>query len=115
MNTGEKSCQDMLLTSPWTRLGVAKCGVLFGFVGRDGKIIKKMKLLLDFWSTISYNIITVKESPDEYGGRCQKGEKMEEQMTDYQFQTILKMILEVLDNCKDIEEAKEKIKALLNK
>ena len=40
---------------------------------------------------------------------------MEEQMTDYQFQTILKMILEILDNCKDVEEAKEKIKALLNK
>lgn len=40
---------------------------------------------------------------------------MEEQMTDYQFQTILKMILEILDNCKDIEEAKEKVKALLNK
>ncbi len=40
---------------------------------------------------------------------------MEEQMTDYQFQTMLKMILEILDSCKDIEEAKEKIKALLNK
>ncbi len=40
---------------------------------------------------------------------------MEEQMTDYQFQTILKMILEILDNCKDVEEAKEKVKALLNK
>ena len=36
-------------------------------------------------------------------------------MTDYQFQTILKMILEILDNCKDVEEAKEKVKALLNK
>lgn len=40
---------------------------------------------------------------------------MEEQMTDYQFQTMLKMILEILDSCKDVEEAKEKIKALLNK
>ena len=40
---------------------------------------------------------------------------MEEQMTDYQFQTILKMILEILDSCKDIEEAKEKVRALLNK
>lgn len=40
---------------------------------------------------------------------------MEEEMTDYQFQTILKMILEILDNCKDVEEAKEKVKALLNK
>lgn len=40
---------------------------------------------------------------------------MEETLTDYQFQTILKMILEILDNCKDVEEAKEKVKALLNK
>lgn len=40
---------------------------------------------------------------------------MEETLTDYQFQTILKMILEILDNCKDVEEAKEKVKNLLNK
>lgn len=40
---------------------------------------------------------------------------MEEGMTDYQFKTILKMILEILNSCKDIEEAKEKVKALLNK
>lgn len=32
---------------------------------------------------------------------------MEEQMTDYQFQTLLKMMLEILDGYKDIEEAKK--------
>ena len=40
---------------------------------------------------------------------------MEEQMTDYQFQTLLKMILEILDECKDIEEAKKKVEALLKR
>ncbi len=40
---------------------------------------------------------------------------MEEQITDYQLQTILKMILEILDGCKNIEEAKEKVAVLLSK
>lgn len=40
---------------------------------------------------------------------------MEEKMTDYQFQTFLKMVLEILDGSKDIEEAKAKIEALLNR
>ena len=43
----------------------------------------------------------------------QKGENMEEGMTDKQFNKVLKMILLILEGCKDIEEAKEKIKALL--
>ena len=38
-----------------------------------------------------------------------------EVMTDYQFKTILKMVLEILESCKDVEEAKEKVKALLEK
>lgn len=38
---------------------------------------------------------------------------MEEQMTDYQFKTILKMFLEILNSSKTIEEAKEKVNALL--
>lgn len=46
---------------------------------------------------------------------ARKEKDMEEQMTDYQFQTFLKMILEILDSCKNVEEAKEKVKALLNK
>lgn len=38
---------------------------------------------------------------------------MEEGMTDKQFDKVLKMILLILEGCKDIEEAKEKIKDLL--
>ena len=38
----------------------------------------------------------------------------EENMTDKQFNGMLKMILMILDGCKDIEEAKEKVKKLLN-
>nr|DAD89186.1 MAG TPA: Regulatory protein sdiA lactone, quorum sensing, TRANSCRIPTION [Siphoviridae sp. ct5Px37] len=38
---------------------------------------------------------------------------MDEQMTDYQFQTFLKMILEILNGCRTIEEAKEKVESLL--
>ena len=40
---------------------------------------------------------------------------MEEQMTDYQFQTLLKMIIDILDGSKDIEEAKKKVEALLKR
>lgn len=38
---------------------------------------------------------------------------MEEIMTDKQFKTILEMFGMILDGCKDIEEAKEKVKKLL--
>lgn len=36
-----------------------------------------------------------------------------EVMTDKQMNLIIKMILEILEGCKDLEEAKTKIKALL--
>lgn len=38
---------------------------------------------------------------------------MDEPMTDFQFRTILKMVLDILEGSKDIEEAKEKVKNLL--
>lgn len=38
---------------------------------------------------------------------------MEERMTDKQMNLIIKMILEILDGCGDLEQAKAKIKALL--
>ncbi len=38
---------------------------------------------------------------------------MEENMTDKQFQKILEMVKMILDGCEDLEEAKEKIEALL--
>ncbi len=36
-----------------------------------------------------------------------------ENMTDKQMETMLKMIIEIMEGCEDLEEAKEKIKALL--
>ena len=36
-----------------------------------------------------------------------------EEMTDKQMSLIIKMILEILEGCNDLEQAKEKIKALL--
>lgn len=38
---------------------------------------------------------------------------MEEPMTDYQFKTVLKMVLEILESSKDITEATEKVKKLI--
>lgn len=38
---------------------------------------------------------------------------MEDNMTDKQFDTILKMVGMILDGCKDLEEAKEKVKELI--
>lgn len=46
-------------------------------------------------------------------GKGQKGEKMNG-MTDLQFKAFLKSILEILESSKDLEDAKSKIKALLN-
>ena len=43
----------------------------------------------------------------------QEGEKMEV-MTDKQFDKILKMVLMILDGCENIEQAKEKVKELIN-
>lgn len=39
---------------------------------------------------------------------------MNELMTDYQFKTILKMILEILNTTSNIEEAREKVADLLD-
>ena len=40
---------------------------------------------------------------------------MEEIMTDFQFRKIFEMLLEILEGCENIDEAKEKVKALLEK
>lgn len=42
-------------------------------------------------------------------------EKAMEEMNTYELETFLKMILEILNGCKDIEEAQDKIKNLLNR
>lgn len=41
-------------------------------------------------------------------------EKRMEDMNSFELRTFLKMIIEILNGCKDIDEAKEKIKALLS-
>lgn len=38
---------------------------------------------------------------------------MEEGMTDKQFKTILEMVDMILDGCKDLEEAKQKVQKLI--
>ena len=38
---------------------------------------------------------------------------MEENMTDLQFNKLFEMVLMILDGCKDLDEATEKIKKLL--
>lgn len=42
-------------------------------------------------------------------------EKDMDDMNTYELETFLKMILEILNGCKDLEEAKKKIKALLDR
>lgn len=42
-------------------------------------------------------------------------EKEMEEMNSFELETFLKMILEILNGCKDIQEAQEKIKALLER
>ncbi len=37
-----------------------------------------------------------------------------EEMTDFQFKKLLQMVLTIIEDCETIEEAKQKIEALLN-
>ena len=46
---------------------------------------------------------------------ARKEKEMEENMSDYQFETVLKMILTIIDGCETLDEASKKIKALLKK
>ena len=41
------------------------------------------------------------------------GKEMVDVMTDKQFKTILEMVDMILDGCKDIEEAKQKVQKLI--
>lgn len=42
----------------------------------------------------------------------EEGENMADNMTDKQFEKILKMVEMILDGCKDLDEAKAKVKEL---
>lgn len=61
-----------------------------------------------------YNIITARETELNKMADVRK-EKLMEDMNSFELETFLKMILEILNGCKDIEEAREKIKALLDR
>lgn len=60
-----------------------------------------------------YNIIVRRESQMTITGQAEKGENMAEVMTDKQFDKILKMVSMILDGCKDLDEAKEKVAELI--
>lgn len=74
---------------------------------------KKCKLSLDLWSTIIYNEITVKKDLTSKAGKSQKGEKMDEEMTSKELEIVLKMIIQIIKDSKDKDEAIKKIEALL--
>ncbi len=70
--------------------------------------------MLDLWLHVSYNIITVKEDLSEYAREQeQKGETMEEGMTNEQFKIVLKMIIQILIDDGVKEETIKKIEDLL--
>lgn len=60
-----------------------------------------------------YNKDSWKGKIQRVTGQAEGGGRMEEIMTDKQFKTILEMFGMILDGCEDLEEAKEKVKRLL--
>lgn len=66
---------------------------------------------------ICYNIDKLRElkTLTNTVASARKEKEMKENMSDYQFETMLKMILTIIDGCETLDEASEKIKALLKK
>lgn len=63
-----------------------------------------------------YNIIIANAKSVKLNSMASvRKEKNMEEMNSFELETFLKMILEILNGCKDIEEAREKIKALLER
>ena len=62
---------------------------------------------------IIYNKVTVKKDLTSKAGKSQKGEKMEEEMTNVEFMTVLKLIIQILKDDGVKEETVKKIEALL--
>lgn len=63
---------------------------------------------LDFCTDKCYNIDTVKGNQDEYGGKCQKGKLMSEDMTRLELLTVMLSIKALLDSG-NVDKAKELI------
>lgn len=66
---------------------------------------------------ICYNIDKLRElrTLTNMVASARKEKEMDENMSDYQFETVLKMILTIIDGCETLDEASKKIKALLKK
>ena len=77
------------------------------------RFYKKLRKRIDICPYKCYHVITVKGNRSNFGGKSQKGEPMNDIMTDYQFKTILKMVLDILKSSQNIEEASEKVENLL--
>ena len=84
------------------------------------KIKKLWKKALTFWDT---NVIIRLQSRETKTStrQVQKGTKMDEELSlgemlrEVTEENQTRKILEILNSCKDLDEAKEKVKALLNK
>lgn len=69
--------------------------------------------MLDLCRQKSYNGITVKKDLTSQAGKSRKGEKMDEEMTNIEFMTVLKLIIQILKDDEVKEETVKKIEALL--
>lgn len=69
---------------------------------------------IDKHQNIWYTVITARETKLNKTADVGKEKKMN-QVSEYEIETFLKMILEILNGCKDIQEAQDKIKALLER
>lgn len=67
---------------------------------------------LDKYTQWVYNISTVKGNQDEYGGKCQKGDKMNEDMTRLELLTVMLSIKALLES-DNVEKAKELIEEVI--
>ena len=84
------------------------------------KIKKFLKKALTFWDT---NVIIRLQSRETKTStrQVQKGTEMDEELSlgemlrEVTEENQTRKILEILNSCKDLEETKEKVKALLNK
>lgn len=68
---------------------------------------------IDFCIHLCYNIDTVRETL-QVTGQAEKGGNMEEGMTNEQFNKVLKMIIQIIKDSTDKQDAIKKIEALLN-
>lgn len=72
-----------------------------------------LKIMLDLWVHIIYNKVTVKKDLTSQAGKSQKGEKMANGMTNEQFKSFIQLIIQIIKDSKDKDEAVKKIEALL--